>query len=1298
MKSVKAMMLSVSVLFFSSFAMAATVYVATPENGGSDATGDGSAGAPYETVTKGLEELVKVDETGTLSIGEGTFYGPHNTWTMGGKAAFKIESGITVVGAGPEKTILTLEPSATEGRVLYINHAGARVSDLTVTGGKGFSERWKYGSGVIIDSAGGILSNAVVRGNNFAYVCQNGGAVEVNGANSMITHCVITNNGYSTPNSVGSYAGGVHVLSGTVANCLIADNRSIQGAGIFPDGAAKIYNCTITRNHAVRNSESVGLNGGIRIFFPGFTVVNTIFCDNRADNATGTSGGEEFEMPASPSSYVNGFVNCAFGNTTGVEPFGVDARAIGTDCFTDPAAGDYTLAPGASAIEGGTMYDAIAAKDLAENDRVMGAAPDIGCYEYDPTKFCCGISVSSVGVFSGGEVTFTASVYGTNDEEAISYKWTVRDAAGDIIAESTEQSFTAVLEAAGGVSVSLTVTGDGGRSVSSERENAVVVTPREMFAVAGENPNARPPYEDWAHAATNLNDLLAYAVAGQTIYLGEGTFYGPERAVDGAFVVDKAIAVVGEGPEKTILTLDPAATQGRVLCVANAAALVSGVTVTGGKGLSSGGYGVFGSGVIIDGGGTISNAVIRDNNISFVQQGGGAVYARGASALLTHCVVTNNGYATPNSAGAYAGGVTAEDGVVDNCLIVDNRSIKGAGVYVRGSARIRNCTIAHNHSVRNSESTGLAGGIYNNGLTFKVMNTLFCDNRADSATGTIGGEEFELPSVAADAAAFQNAFSHCAFGNSTGVQPIGGGAKAVTTDCFMDPSSGDYTLVRGTAAIEGGDYYEGMPGIDLAGSPRVIGDWPDIGSYEFDTTQFGCGIDVSAVSVFEGETVTFAAVVYGAHEGEEIAYAWTLKNGDGVTLYESTAAAFDYAPDCAGLITASLTVTGEGGRTATETKVGVVSVRSHDIYVVAGENADSREPYEDWTHAATNLVDALAYAVGGQTVHLGEGTFFGPNNKSDGAFVVNKAITVVGAGPEKTILTLDPAATHGRVLCIANAGAFVSGLTVTGGKGYEDRYVTYGGAIILDNGGTLSNAVVRGNFLAYICQYGGAVEVKGAGSLMTHCIVTNNGYSSASPSGAYAGGVHVTDGTLRNCFVSDNHGTRGGGIGVAGSAKVYNCTVVSNSSDDTSLGVCGGIFTAGATFKTVNSIFAGNHAKHPGGGDGNEEWEVSPGADSAAFARCFSNCGFAAAAAVGEGSLAVADLDAVGFRNIEGGDFALDNHSPFYKKGLYQDWMDGAKDLAGNDRVVKFRKGTWLVDMGAYESPWVGPGFMLLLR
>jgi hypothetical protein len=53
--------------------------------------------------------------------------------------------------------------------------------------------------------------------------------------------------------------------------------------------------------------------------------------------------------------------------------------------------------------------------------------------------------------------------------------------------------------------------------------------------------------------------------------------------------------------------------------------------------------------------------------------------------------------------------------------------------------------------------------------------------------------------------------------------------------------------------------------------------------------------------------------------------------------------------------------------------------------------------------------------------------------------------------------------------------------------------------------------------------------------------------------------------------------------------------------------------------------------------------------------------------------------------NIGEGDYQLDTGSPCIDAGTNQVWMTGAKDLAGNDRVLK--GGTRLiVDMGAYEA------------
>jgi len=59
--------------------------------------------------------------------------------------------------------------------------------------------------------------------------------------------------------------------------------------------------------------------------------------------------------------------------------------------------------------------------------------------------------------------------------------------------------------------------------------------------------------------------------------------------------------------------------------------------------------------------------------------------------------------------------------------------------------------------------------------------------------------------------------------------------------------------------------------------------------------------------------------------------------------------------------------------------------------------------------------------------------------------------------------------------------------------------------------------------------------------------------------------------------------------------------------------------------------------------------------------------------------------------------------SPCIDTGSNQTWMDGATDLAGNDRKqwgkVAGSAGAPIVDMGAYEAPTPPPkGTLILLR
>ena len=68
------------------------------------------------------------------------------------------------------------------------------------------------------------------------------------------------------------------------------------------------------------------------------------------------------------------------------------------------------------------------------------------------------------------------------------------------------------------------------------------------------------------------------------------------------------------------------------------------------------------------------------------------------------------------------------------------------------------------------------------------------------------------------------------------------------------------------------------------------------------------------------------------------------------------------------------------------------------------------------------------------------------------------------------------------------------------------------------------------------------------------------------------------------------------------------------------------------------------------------------------------------------------ETNAPRFMNAALGDFSLHGSSTCIDKGVYRAWMAGAKDLAGNFRIIGAA-----VDMGAFEAP-LSPGIVILVR
>jgi hypothetical protein len=273
----------------------------------------------------------------------------------------RIEKGVTFrsLRGHPEDVILA---NSNATRVLYLNHADALAAGVVIEGGTGNG----LGRSIYIDTVGGALSNCVVRGTHLDGTVNSGGKatpIYAVGANSLVTHCVITGNVfdvYSGSGSSGVMAPAAHVTSSAkLSNSLIADNvdtnrRSVKDYGmVYASGSAKVVNCTVVRN----TSYEVG---GIKL--SGATAQNCVVAGNES-----TGLGDDYDniTPSTASSFTTTVI-------------GGDLDAL----FKNPARGNWRPNVIGPLIDAGTITAGLVpATDLIGSPRVFGRSIDIGCFE-----------------------------------------------------------------------------------------------------------------------------------------------------------------------------------------------------------------------------------------------------------------------------------------------------------------------------------------------------------------------------------------------------------------------------------------------------------------------------------------------------------------------------------------------------------------------------------------------------------------------------------------------------------------------------------------------------------------------------------------------------------------------------------------------------------------------------------------------------------------------------------------------------------------------------------------------------
>jgi len=302
---------------------------------------------------------------------------------------------------------------------------------------------------------------------------------------------------------------------------------------------------------------------------------------------------------------------------------------------------------------------------------------------------------------------------------------------------------------------------------------------------SGSNPT--PPYSSWFTAATNIQDAVNAASAGDEIivtngiYTSEANFTASSYGVvtSGVSVYDALTVRSVNGPRVTIID---GGSQVRCIYLTNGATL-SGFTLTNG---TASDYAAIGGGALCESSAVLSNCVLSGNS---AVDGGGSY-----SGVFYNCTFSGN-----NAAG---GGGGIKVGVLYGCLVVGNSAQKsGGGAYI---SSLYNCAVVGN------SPDGVEG--YNSNHIPEPSYAYNCIIYFNSNRDVVVCE-----------------LDHSCIGS--GEDP--GTSSFTNNPFFIDTAIGDYRLQSGSPCIDAGANEWVTNSTDLDGNPRIVNGTVDMGAYEY---------------------------------------------------------------------------------------------------------------------------------------------------------------------------------------------------------------------------------------------------------------------------------------------------------------------------------------------------------------------------------------------------------------------------------------------------------------------------------
>jgi hypothetical protein len=606
--------------------------------------------------------------------------------------------------------------------------------------------------------------------------------------------------------------------------------------------------------------------------------------------------------------------------------------------------------------------------------------------------------------------------------------------------------------------------------------------------------NPKPPYTNWATAATNIQDAVNVAAANDVVLVTNGVYpgvsvlkwlqplallsvNGPQFTIINGGGTSRCVYLMTEGASLTGFTLTNGSAQydngGGVKC-ASMNAFLTNCLIVGNSALNGGGaYG-----------GTLYNCTLRGNSTAAYGSGGGAYGGR-----LYNCTLSGNSGGGANNCTVY------------NCTLSGNSAYTGGGAYV---CTLYNCTLSGNSgggadicTLYNCTLTGNSDG---GAASCTLYNCIVYYNTAPA------GANYDSSST----------LNYCC---TTPLPSSGVGNLA------LDPQLASASHLSAGSPCRGAGSAAYATGTDIDGEPW--GNPPSIGCDEYRagavTGPLTVGLAASDTNVPAGYAVSLTALI----EGRTTQSVWDF--GDGVVVSNRPYASHAWAaPGDYVVALRAYNDANVAGVSATVT----IHVVPQPVLYVAASSPNPRAPYASWATAATNIQDAVnAAESAGAAVLVTNGVY-------RGSVSVTNALALLSVnGPQFTII--NGRGTNGCVYLAG--GASLTGLTLTNG------YLPYrygGGVECASTNAFLTNCLIVGNSSGPIYGFGGGAN----GGTLYNCTLSGNRVSSSfDPMAPHQQGGGATGCTLYNCTLSGNSADYGGSGGGAYSCALYNCIVYYNT-------------------------------------------------------------------------------------------------------------------------------------------------------